>query len=49
MKVSKQFNSSRKIGKTHQNVLVFYKGDIKNINKNYHELDFSGLDDMIGG
>ena len=26
-----QFNSSRKIGKQHQNVLVFYKGDVKNI------------------
>ena len=26
-----QFNASRKIGKQHQNVLVFYKGDIKNI------------------
>ena len=26
-----QFNVSRKIGKQHQNVLVFYKGDVKNI------------------
>lgn len=33
------FNSSRKIGKTHQNVLVFYKGDIKNIKKYFGEID----------
>jgi DNA modification methylase len=27
IRVRKQFQSSRKLGKTHQNVLVFYKGD----------------------
>lgn len=26
-----QFNASRKIGKQHQNVLVFYKGNVKHI------------------
>jgi DNA modification methylase len=31
IRVSKQFGSYRKLGKTHQNVLVFYKGDIKKI------------------
>jgi hypothetical protein len=31
VRVNKQFNSGRKIGKAHQNVLVFFKGDPKNI------------------
>lgn len=31
LRVSKQFQASRKLGKTHQNVLVFYKGDPKAI------------------
>lgn len=34
IRITKQFESGRKIGKTHQNVLIFYKGDpdkIKNI------------------
>ena len=31
LRVSKQFEPYRKIGKLHQNVLVFYKGDIKQI------------------
>jgi hypothetical protein len=35
------FNASRKISKVHQNVLVFYKGNPKNIKANYPELDLS--------
>mgnify|MGYP006351215491 FL=1 len=31
LRVGRQFNSGRKIGKCHQNVLVFFKGDTKNI------------------
>ena len=31
IRTSKQFQSSRKIGKTHQNVLVFWKGDPREI------------------
>jgi DNA modification methylase len=31
IRVGKQFQSGRKIGKTHQNILVFYKGDPKEI------------------
>jgi DNA modification methylase len=46
MRAGKQFNNSRKIGKQHQNVLVFYKGDPKKIKENYHELDFSEYDFM---
>ncbi len=35
LRVGRQFQSSRKIGKQHQNILVFYKGNPKNIKKNY--------------
>jgi len=47
IRVSRQFNNTRKIGKCHQNVLVFYKGDVKNIKKNFPELNFSGIDKLI--
>ena len=40
MRVGEYFKR-RKIGKTHQNVLVFYKGDPKKIKENYPELDLS--------
>ena len=35
---------SRKLVKVHQNVLIFYKGNMKNIKQNFKEIDFSGLD-----
>jgi len=38
IRVTKQFQSGRKLGKTHQNILVFYKGDPKNIKKNFGNL-----------
>jgi DNA modification methylase len=41
------YMKTRKIGKVHQNVLVFYKGDTKNIKNNYKELDLSYLLDNI--
>ena len=47
IRVSRQFNSGRKIGKLHQNVLVFYKGDVKQIKTNYPEIDFSEEDFFI--
>jgi len=31
IRVGRQFESGRKLGKTHQNVLVFFKGDLKEI------------------
>ena len=31
------FGDGRKVGKQHQNVLVFYKGDTKNIKGNYNK------------
>ena len=38
------FNSGRKVGKQHQNVLVFYKGNPKKIKANYPELDLSYIE-----
>lgn len=48
IRVSKQFNSGRKVGKMHQNVYVFYKGDPKNIKSKFGEIDFSNVDDLLG-
>jgi hypothetical protein len=45
MRAARAFNASRKIGKGHQNVLVFYKGNPQNIKLKFHELDFSSLKD----
>ena len=39
LRVGKQFQSGRKLGKTHQNVLVFYKGDPKRIRETFGEVD----------
>ena len=51
IRISKQFGGYRKLGKTHQNVLVFYKGDPKVI-KQFGAVDV-GMPgewvDMIGG
>lgn len=44
--VTRAFNTSRKIGKVHQNVLVFYKGNLKNIKNKYKELDFSECEEL---
>jgi len=40
-----RYMKSRKIGKHHQNILVFYKGDIKKIKENYKELndEYTGI------
>jgi DNA modification methylase len=35
IRVGKQFSTGRKLGKTHQNVLVFYKGDPKKIRDHF--------------
>lgn len=44
IRVTKQFNSGRKVGRTHQNVLVFFKGDPKTIKNEFGEVDFSNID-----
>jgi len=41
IRVGKPFGSYRKLGKTHQNVLVFFKGNPKEIPAVYGECDFS--------
>lgn len=39
IRVSRQFNAGRKVGRTHQNVLVFYKGNPKEIKNNFNEIN----------
>ncbi len=46
MRANRTFSGGRKIIKTHQNVLVFYKGDIKKIKGNYTKLDLDYIDDI---
>jgi DNA modification methylase len=45
LRAGRQFSAGRKVGKQHQNVLVFYKGNPKNIKANYPELDLSYIQD----
>lgn len=47
LRVAKQFNASRKLGKTHQNVLVFYRGDPKRISLDFGEAEFG--ESILGG
>lgn len=44
IRAPKQFNALRKAVKVHQNVLVFYKGDIRKIKDNYQELNLTEKD-----
>ena len=46
MRVAKYMNGSRKVGKQHQNVLVFYKGNPKNIKVNYPKLDLAYIEEQ---
>jgi DNA modification methylase len=39
IRVAKQFSSSRKLGRTHQNVLIFYKGDTSLIPRRFKGVD----------
>ena len=41
IRVGRQFTASRKLGKTHQNVLVFFKGDPGNIRERLGDVDVS--------
>lgn len=38
MRAGRYMSGTRKIGKQHQNILVFYKGDTKDINKHFKKL-----------
>lgn len=46
IRVRRQFNGGRKVGKMHQNVLVFYKGDPKKIKDNFPELNLGELEEL---
>jgi hypothetical protein len=39
--VGRQFEAGRKLGKTHQNVLIFYKGNPNRIRERLGEVDVS--------
>ena len=43
IRVGRQFSSSRKVGKCHQNVYVFFKGDPKTIKTYFSEIEVSDL------
>ena len=45
LRANKQFVSTRKVVKMHQNVLVFYKGDVKKIKENYNEVYIDNIEE----
>lgn len=44
VRAGKQFSVGRKVARTHQNVLVFFKGDPKTIRDNFPDLDIPDLE-----
>lgn len=46
-----RYMRNRKVGKCHQNVLVFYKGDAKEIPNNFPEIDYDPqeIGELVGG
>lgn len=44
MRAGRYMNQNRKIGKQHQNVLIFYKGNPKSISKHFNKLKDEGED-----
>lgn len=48
IRLKRQFNTGRKCGKIHQNILVFYKGNPKNIKEKFGELKLDiDLDNVL--
>ena len=47
LRAGRVFNSSRKIGKMHQNILVFYKGDMAKIKADFGEIIDEDNDESI--
>lgn len=45
IRAGKQFDATRKLGKTHQNVLVFVKGDAKKATEAIGQVEFGAIDD----
>lgn len=48
IRVGRQFSAGRKLGKTHQNVLIFFKGDAAAIPKAFGAIDVSGAIEAQG-
>lgn len=47
IRVKKQFYGYRKLGKTHQNVLIFYKGDVSKIKTEFGKVDLGETHEQI--
>lgn len=45
LRSAKIFNASRKIGKQHQNILIFYKGNPENISNKFNKIDTYLMED----
>lgn len=43
IRVTKQFRNGRKLGKTHQNILIFYKGNPKNIRNEFGDVEIADI------
>lgn len=41
VRIVRQFNSGRKVGRVHQNILIFYKGNSQDVGKYFKELNFA--------
>ena len=46
IRAAKQFSASRKLGKTHQNILVFCKGDPRRATEAIGEVEFGEGDEL---
>jgi hypothetical protein len=49
IRVAKQFDGGRKLGKTHQNVLVFCKGDPRRATQAVGAVQYGAFDEVVGG
>lgn len=47
IRAGRAFNSGRKVGKMHQNVLIFFKGDPKEIKSLFGEIDFREVENNL--
>lgn len=47
IRAGKSMQASRKVGRQHQNVLVFYKGDSKKIKANFGEIELPDMEALI--
>jgi len=44
MRAGKYMKASRKVGKTHENILVFYKGNIDKIKENFGKIEVKDVE-----